>query len=115
MILNTIPVGRPLTVAFDWGINMIAAMRPFGAWQPHLLKYTMADKVVAIFIASDTEVEFYKKIVSIIRELNEEKLSYVVKQKSMKGIGNYKNHAVNYFKIIKEEISRLIYSRTTML
>jgi hypothetical protein len=57
------------------------------------------NKGIAIFVAGDTEVEFYKKLIENIRPLcNERKfnLSKVI-IRNLKGIGNYKNRACRIF------------------
>ena len=57
----------------------------------------MAKKVVVIFIEGDTEVEFYKELVKIIREYNGGKLDCCVEIGNASGIGNYKRKVVGIF------------------
>lgn len=57
----------------------------------------MADKVVVIFIEGETEVEFYKEIVKIIRKHNNDHLNCIVETKNVSGIGNYKTKVTRIF------------------
>lgn len=54
--------------------------------------------VIVLFIEGYTEVEFYKKVISLLREKNGGRLMVEIKIKNMKGIGNYQDGAVNYIK-----------------
>ena len=57
----------------------------------------MVDTVVTIFVEGDTEVEFYKKLVSYLREKNGGRLSCKVNVKNVKGVGKYQNKVSRIF------------------
>ncbi len=52
--------------------------------------------VLTVFIEGDTEVDFYNKLVSAIRE-KAGKSACMVKIKNVKGVGNYQNRACRIF------------------
>lgn len=55
------------------------------------------EKVVVIFIEGDTEVEFYKRLVSVIRTHCGGRLSCSVETVNVSGIGQYKKKALRIF------------------
>lgn len=57
----------------------------------------MADTVVTIFVEGDTEVDFYKKMVSHFREQNGGHLTCKVDVKNVKGVGNYQSKVCRIF------------------
>lgn len=54
-------------------------------------------EMVTIFIEGDTEIEFYNKLLSILRKKNGGKLYCDIEVKNVKGIGNYKNKVCRVF------------------
>ena len=63
----------------------------------------MADKVVALFVEGQTEIEFYKAVIKKTRELMNTPFCCKIEYIDMKGIGNYKNDALRKFNHLKEE------------
>jgi len=57
----------------------------------------MADLVVTVFVEGDTEVDFYKKLVTFLREKNGGHLSCKVDVKNVKGVGNYQSKVNRVF------------------
>lgn len=55
------------------------------------------DKLVVIFIEGDTEVDFYKKLVSYFREKRGGRLNCRVEVKNVKGVGNYQSKVCRIF------------------
>ncbi len=55
------------------------------------------DKLVVIFIEGDTEVDFYKKLVSYFREKRGGRLNCCIEVKNVKGVGNYQSKVCRIF------------------
>lgn len=56
------------------------------------------ERLVILFVEGDTEVEFYKALVSQLHEKNGGRLGCKIDYKNVKGVGNYKNRAVRIMK-----------------
>lgn len=71
---------------------------------------TMSNKIVAIFVEGDTEIEFYKAVVQQIRQKTNKPFSCSFEWINMRGVGNYKNDAQRkYLKIKKDNPDADIY------
>ena len=57
----------------------------------------MADIVVTVFVEGDTEVDFYKKLISYLRDKNGGHFSCKVDVKNVKGVGNYQSKVSRIF------------------
>ena len=57
----------------------------------------MADTIVTIFVEGDTEVDFYKKLISYLREKNGGRLHCKVDVKNVKGVGKYQGKVCRIF------------------
>jgi len=58
-------------------------------------------KCLVLFVEGDTEVQFYKQVVSNIRELHpESRFNTCIEYRNVKGVGGFKNNALRKF--IKE-------------
>lgn len=57
----------------------------------------MTDTVVTVFVEGDTEVDFYKKLISFLREKNGGHLPCRVNVKNVKGVGNYQSKVSRIF------------------
>lgn len=57
----------------------------------------MAEKVVIIFIEGDTEEEFYKEMLSHLRQKNGGKFDCKIVLKNIRGVGNYKSKVSRIF------------------
>ena len=51
-------------------------------------------KVVVLFVEGDTEVEFYKALVTNLRKMNEDSFACYIEYKNMRGVGNYKKRCI---------------------
>jgi len=58
----------------------------------------MAEEVIALFVEGDTEVEFYKLLISALFKMNGGKLAFKHEIINMKGIGSYKDRAKRILK-----------------
>lgn len=74
----------------------------------------MADLVVTVFVEGDTEVDFYKKLVTFLREKNGGHLSCKVDVKNVKGVGNYQSkvNRVFLYKVANDILMYLTDKRT---
>ena len=50
-------------------------------------------KVIVLFMEGDTEIEFYKALISHLRKKNESPFICNFEYKNIRGIGNYKKDA----------------------
>lgn len=60
-------------------------------------------KVIVFFVEGDTEIEFYKAIISHLREKNESPFTCHFEYKNMRGVGNYKNDALRRLNDVKRK------------
>ena len=63
----------------------------------------MSNKIVAIFVEGDTEIEFYKAVVQQIRQKTNKPFSCSFEWINMRGVGNYKNDAQRKYLKIKKD------------
>ncbi|MBE6842810.1 MAG: hypothetical protein E7510_08290 [Ruminococcus sp.] len=62
-------------------------------------------KVVVLFVEGDTEVEFYKALVTNLRKMNRDSFACYIEYKNMRGVGNYKKDALKRLNDIKKKYS----------
>mgnify|MGYP003303248289 CR=1 FL=1 len=60
-------------------------------------------KVIVLFVEGDTEIEFYKALISHLREKNKVPFECTIEYKNMRGIGNYKSNALRQLDDIKRK------------
>lgn len=60
-------------------------------------------KVIILFVEGYTEVDFYKALITDIRERHSEKFCCIIEYKNMKGVGNYKNDAIRRLDGVKKK------------
>lgn len=68
------------------------------------------NKVVALFVEGDTEIEFYKALIEDIKKSGKLQLQYIFEYENLKGIGNYKKDAARRLdKLLKKHPDDEIY------
>lgn len=60
-------------------------------------------KVIVLFVEGDTEIEFYKALISHLRDKNEAPFTCYFEYKNMRGVGNYKNDALRRLNDVKRK------------
>ena len=60
-------------------------------------------KVIVLFVEGDTEIEFYKALISHLRKKNESPFTCNFEYKNMRGVGNYKNDALRRLNDVKRK------------
>ena len=64
----------------------------------------MAEAIVTIFVEGDTEVDFYKKLIAYLRDMNGGRLHCKVDVRNVKGVGKYQNKVCRIFeKSVKKQ------------
>ena len=61
------------------------------------------NKVIALFVEGDTEIEFYKALIVDIRSKNKEPFKKNFEYENLKGIGNYKKDALRKFAKLRKK------------
>ena len=61
------------------------------------------NKVIVLFVEGDTEIEFYKALISHLRKKNESPFTCNFEYKNMRGVGNYKNDALRRLNDVKRK------------
>ena len=62
-------------------------------------------KVVVLFVEGETEVEFYKALVTNLRKMNGDYFACCIEYKNMRGVGNYRKDALKRLNDIKKKYS----------
>lgn len=60
-------------------------------------------KVIVLFVEGDTEIEFYKALISHLRKKNKSPFTCNFEYKNMRGVGNYKNDALRRLNDVKSK------------
>ena len=61
------------------------------------------NKVIALFVEGETEVEFYKALINDIRCRLDQQFANIFEYENLKGIGNYKKDALRRLEKLKKK------------